>query len=51
MQELDVLSNFIESVCAGLISDRSEMKLATLNGLSIIVAKGFCDADIFRDIL
>lgn len=42
MKELDLTESFVESVCAGLIGERSEMKLATLTGLGIIIGKGVC---------
>lgn len=37
-------------MCAGLISERSEMKLATLNGLAIILSKGYSTEDTVKDI-
>ena len=51
MSEMDLYSRFTEDVCAGLLSDRSEMKLAALSGLSIIISRGNCDPDLFRDVL
>lgn len=42
MEEMGLTESFVESVCAGLIGERSEMKLATLAGLAAIVAKGHC---------
>jgi hypothetical protein len=51
MQEMELSENFVESVCAGLVGERSEMKLATLTGLGVIIGKGFCTEDIFKEVL
>jgi hypothetical protein len=42
MEEMGLLDNFIETVCAGLVGERSEMKLATISGLTAIISKGYC---------
>jgi hypothetical protein len=39
---MGLIENFVETVCAGLIGERSEMKLATLTGLGFIIGKGYC---------
>jgi hypothetical protein len=41
----------VEIVCAGLVGERSEMKLATLNGLAIILGKGYCTEEMFKEVL
>lgn len=51
MQQMDLTESFVESVCAGLVGERSEMKLATLVGLGVIISKGFCTEDIFKEVL
>jgi hypothetical protein len=42
MEEMELTESFVESVCAGLVGERSEMKLATLTGLGVIIGKGYC---------
>lgn len=51
MEEMGLTESFVESVCAGLVGDRSEMKLATLAGLAAIVAKGHCSSEVFTEVL
>ena len=51
MEELGLLESFAETICAGFVGERSEMKLATITGVSIIVSKGYCSEVIFKDIL
>ena len=33
------------------MGERSEMKLATLSGISIILSKGYCSEVMFKDVL
>jgi hypothetical protein len=51
MQEMGLIESFVENVCAGLVGERSEMKLATLAGLGVIIARGYCTEDIFKEVL
>ena len=41
LNNLGLMQNFIEMICAGLASDALEMKLATLNALSTIYEKKY----------
>ena len=45
------MDSFVETVCAGFVGERSEMKLATISGVSIIISKGYCSETIFKDVL
>lgn len=41
MEELSIMTDFIETVCVGLASETVEVKIATLNGLSLIIEKKY----------
>jgi hypothetical protein len=48
MEQVGLTENFVETVCAGLVVDRSEMKLATLGGIGVIIGKGYCTEEMFK---